>query len=97
MWRLSSQGECATAEGTLQGKFQGRLQECEDFSLLNWETNLPSFKHMRTSVASFFLPTAMMHRPTVNVENASHVSAVPMATLAPAPEVAMDVAMALQY
>lgn len=52
-----------------------------------------------TSVASFRLPTAMMHRPTVNVANASHVSAVPMATSRPAPSAvhsaAIEVAMAL--
>lgn len=50
-----------------------------------------------TSVASFLLPTAMMHSPTVNVEMASQVSDVPMATSGPAPAhmAAMDVAMAL--
>jgi hypothetical protein len=52
-----------------------------------------------TSVANFLLPTAMMHRPTMNVAPASHVKAVPIATSRLAPSAvhnaAMDVAMAL--
>ena len=52
-----------------------------------------------TSVASFLLPTAMMHRPTTKVASASHVSAVPIATSRLAPSAvhnaAIDVAMAL--
>lgn len=58
---------------------------------------VPPGSEYRARVASFFLPTAMMASPTATVENASHVSEVPIATADPAPVhmAAMEVAMAL--